>query len=142
MNYPLPRNHFRVVWGGSNLGFSEVSGLTIEINAPAFRDGYSTENSKVTMPGLLRYPNLVLKRMVVKGDNDCFNWIKTVKLNTAERRDITISLLNENHEPAVTWKFRNAFPVKLDYSPLDAHNCSPMMEIMEVAHEGMIVEHA
>lgn len=29
-NYPLPVFHFQVEWGGTNLGFSEVSGLTAE----------------------------------------------------------------------------------------------------------------
>lgn len=141
MNYPLARNHFRVEWGGNRIGFSEVSGLTIQMDAPEFREGSSPENSKVTMPGMLHYPHLVLKRTVVKGDNDCFNWINTVRFNQIERRDITISLLNERHEPVVTWKFKSAFPVKLDYSSLDAHNGGPMMEIMEITHEGMIVEH-
>jgi len=44
-----------------------------------------------------------------------FNWWNTVQLNTIERRDITISLLNEEHEPVVTWKVKNAWPTK--YNP-------------------------
>ena len=27
MNYPHTKNHFRVEWGGTNVGFMEVSGL-------------------------------------------------------------------------------------------------------------------
>jgi len=140
MNYPLSRNHFLVEWGGTRIGFSEVSGLSIELEAPAFREGSSPQNSAITMPGQLRYPHLVLKRTVIKGDNDCFKWLNTVKLNQIERRDITVSLLNENHEPVVVWRFKNAFPVKLEYSPLDAHTSGPMMESMEITHEGMIVQ--
>jgi phage tail-like protein len=82
----------------------------------------------------------VLKRTVIKGDNDCFNWLNTVKLNQIERRDITVSLLNESHVPVVVWRFKNAFPVKLEYSSLDAHTSGPMMESMEITHEGMIVQ--
>jgi phage tail-like protein len=142
MNYPLPRNHFRVEWGGTRIGFTEVCGLSIELEAPAFRDGASPSNSNITMPGMLRYPHLVLKRPVAKGDNDCFHWLNTVKLNTIERRDITVSLLNENHEPVVIWKFRSAFPVKLEYSPLNAHESGPMMEILEITHEGLTIENS
>lgn len=141
MNYPLPRNHFQVEWGGTNLGFCEVSGLSIEMNAPRFREGKSPENSSVSMPGQVSYPPLILKRAVVKGDNEFYQWFSLSKLNTTERRDITISLLNERHEPAVTWKFKNAFPVRLDYSTLDAHSSEPMMEMLEIRHEGMTVEH-
>ena len=141
MNYPLPRNHFQVEWGGTKLSFCEVSGLSIEMNAPRLREGMFPENSSVSMPGQITNPPLILKRAVVKGDNEFFQWFNLAKLNTTERRDITISILNEKHEPAVSWKFKNAFPVRLDYSTLDAHSSEPMMEMLEIRHEGMIVEH-
>ena len=142
MHYPLPRNHFLVQWGGSNIGFCEVSGLSIEMDAPHFRDGASPENSSRVMPGQLKFPPLILKRAVVKGDNQFFDWLSTAKLNTIERRDIVISLLDEQHAPVVTWKFHNAFPVRLDYSPLDAACSEPMMESLQIAHEGMSVENS
>ncbi|MEP6504015.1 MAG: phage tail protein [Betaproteobacteria bacterium] len=140
MNYPLPRSHFAVDWGGARIGFSEVSGLAIEAHATEFRDGSSPENIKVVMPGILRYPHLVLKRTVQRSDNDFYNWIHTIQLNTVERRDITVSLLDASHEPIVVWQFSNAFPVKLEYSPLESGNSGPMMETLEIAHEGMRVQ--
>jgi phage tail-like protein len=140
MNYPLPRNHFTVEWGGAKIGFCEVSGLCLELEHPAWREGSSPQNSTITMPGQVRYPHLVLKRPVIKGDNEFYEWIETVKLNTVERRDIVISLLNHKHEPVVRWKFKNAFPVKLDFSPLGGNNSEPMMETLEITHEGMTVE--
>jgi phage tail-like protein len=140
MNYPLPRNRFSVDWGGTRSGFSEVSGLTIDAQSPAFRDGTMVENSNVTMPGILRYPNLILKRTLEKSDNEFYGWISTIQLNTVERRDVTVTLLDGSDSPAVVWKLRNAFPVKLEYSSLEADNSGPMMEILEIAHEGMRVE--
>jgi len=142
MNYPLPRNHFRVEWGGIRIGFCEVSGLGIEFDAPTFREGNSPENSNLTMPGMLRYPHLVLKRTLVKGDNDFYKWLQTAKLNTVERRDITVSLLDAQHQPVVIWKFKNAFPVKLEYSPLDAQCSGPMLETLAITHEGLTVENS
>jgi phage tail-like protein len=142
MNYPLPRNHFSVDWGGARIGFSEVCGLTIDAQAPAFRDGATHENSNVTMPGILRYPHLVLKRTVQKSDNDFYAWINTIQLNTVDRREVTVSLLDASNAPVVVWTFRNAFPVKLEYSPLESDNSGPMMEILEIAHEGMTVQNS
>ena len=140
MNYPLPRNRFVVDWGGTRIGFSEVSGLAIDAEAPAFRDGASPENRNVAMPGILRFPHLVLRRTVQASDNDFYNWMTTIQLNTVERRDITVSLLDGSNSPVVLWKFRNAFPVRLEYSPLESDNSGPMMEILALAHEGMIVQ--
>jgi hypothetical protein len=31
MNQPFPAFHFQVDWGGTRLGFTEVSGLEVEI---------------------------------------------------------------------------------------------------------------
>jgi phage tail-like protein len=139
-NYPLPRNHFTVDWGGTRIGFEEVSGLAIDAEVLTFRDGAERQNSNVAMPGLLSYPHLVLRRTMKKSDNEFYDWINTTELNSVERRDITVSLLDAGNLPIVVWKFRNAFPVKLEYSSLGSDNSGPMMETLEIAHEGMTVQ--
>eukprot|EP01136_Pigoraptor_vietnamica_P039762 Opistho-1_new@10911 len=95
--YPLPVFHFTVQWGGSRIGFSEVSGLTQENQAIEYRDGSFPEYSSIKMPGLRKFSNVTLKRGIVKADNDFFKWLSTIKLNQVERRDVTIALLNESH---------------------------------------------
>jgi phage tail-like protein len=138
--YPLPVFHFRVEWGGTRIGFSEVSGLTQEIQAIEYRDGSFPEYSSIKMPGLRKYNNITLKRGVIKADNDFFKWLSTVKLNTIERRDITISLLNESHDPVMVWKVLNAFPVKVEGPQLKAAGNEVAIESIEVAHEGLEVD--
>ena len=135
--YPLVSFHFQVQWGGTRIGFTEVSGLTIEVQAIEYREGASPVYSSIKMPGLIKYPNITLKRGIVKGDNEFFNWFNTVKLNQVERRDIVISLLNENHEPVLNWKVSNAFPVKIVCSDLKASGNEVAIETLEIAHEGL-----
>ena len=48
--YPLPKFHFIVEWGGSKAGFTEVSGLDVETEAIEYRDGASPELSKRKQP--------------------------------------------------------------------------------------------
>ncbi len=91
------------------------------------------------MPGLKKYSNIILKRAVQKGDNDFFNWINTVRLNVVERRDITIALLNETHEPTVTWKIKKAWPCKYEVANLHAASNEVLMETLELTHEGLEV---
>lgn len=138
--YPLPVFHFRVEWGGTRIGFSEVTGLTQEIQAIEYRDGSFPEYSSIKMPGLRKYSNITLKRGVIKADNDFFNWLATVKMNTIERRDLTISLLNEEHEPVMIWKVLAAFPVKVEGPQLKASGNEVAIESIELAHEGLAVE--
>jgi phage tail-like protein len=141
MKYPHTKNHFRVEWGGTNVGFMEVSGLSIELDVVSYREGSSPENSERLMPGLKKYSPIILKRGIVKSDDDFYKWINTAQFNTIERRDITISLLNESHEPVVVWRVKNAFPFKLEYSPLNAHGSEVAIESLTLAHEGLVVEY-
>jgi len=138
--YPIPVFHFTVQWGGTRVGFSEVTGLTQENQAIEYRDGSFPEYSSIKMPGLRKFSNLVMKRGIVKADNDYFKWFSEIKLNTIERRDIVISLLNEKHEPVMTWKVHNAFPVKLEGPQLKANGNEVAIESIEVAHEGLEVQ--
>jgi phage tail-like protein len=139
-NYPLVKFHFRVEWGGIRIGFTEVSGLDVETEVVEYREGSSPEYSKIKMPGMQKFSNLTLKRGSFKADNDLYNWWNTVKLNTIERRDITISLLNENHEPVITWKVKNAWPTKVHSTELKADGNEVAIESMEIVHEGLTIQ--
>ena len=139
-DYPLPKFHFQVEWGGTKLGFSEASGFDVESEVIEYRDGVMPEYSKIKMPGMQKYSNITLKRGTFQGDNEFYDWWNTVKLNTIERRDIVISLLNENHEPVVTWKIKNAWPVKVTSTDLKADGSEVAIETLELAHEGLAIE--
>lgn len=138
--YPLPVFHFTVQWGGSRVGFTEVSGLTQENQAIDYREGSSPEYSVLKMPGIRKFSNIVLRRGVFKSDNEFFQWLSTIKLNTVERRDLVISLLNEKHEPVMTWVAHNAFPVKVDGPSLKATGNEVAIESIELAHEGLEIK--
>ncbi len=92
------------------------------------------------MPGLQNFTNIVLKRGMAKGDNDFHKWLMSIKLNTVERRDVTISLLNEEHQPVVTWKVRNVFPVSVKAGNLTSSGNEVAIESIELAHEGLTIE--
>lgn len=132
--------HFTVEWGGTNIGFMEVSGLEISHEVVEQRSGSSPEYSAVKMPGQARYSNIILKRGITKGDNEFYLWMNTIKLNTVQRRDITISLLNEEHNPVMVWKVKNAFPVRLIGPELNASGNEIAIETLEIAHEGLSIE--
>ena len=137
--YPLPKFHFMVEWGGTRIGFSEVTGLTQENQAIEYRDGSFPEYSSIKMPGLRKFSNITLKRGVVKSDNDFCKWLATVKLNKVERRDLVIKLLNEEHNPVMVWRVQNAFPVKVEGPQLKASANEVAIESIEIALEGLEV---
>jgi phage tail-like protein len=105
-----------------------------------YRQGSSPEFSKIKMPGLKKFSNITLKRGSFKGDNEYFEWLQTIQLNTVERRSITISLLDEERAPVITWKVNKAFPVKLASTDLKAEGNEVAVESLEIAHEGLTIE--
>lgn len=139
-NYPLPKFHFQVDWGGTRIGFTEVSGLDVETEVIEYRDGASPEFSKIKMPGMQKYANITMKRGVFQSDNDYFKWWNTVSLNTVERRDVTVSLLNEAHEPVMVWKVKNAWPTKIASTDLKADGNEISVETVELAHDGLSIQ--
>jgi phage tail-like protein len=138
--YPLPKFHFEVNWGGTKIGFTEVSGMEVETEVIEYREGNSKEYSKLKMPGMRKYSNITLKRGTFKSDNEFFDWFNEVKLNTITRRDITISLLDEEHSPVVVWKVKNAWPSKVTSTDLKADGNETAIESMELVHEGLVVQ--
>jgi phage tail-like protein len=139
-NYPLPAYHFTVEWGGTRTGFTEVIGLSMENEVIEYREGSSPTFSTIKMPGLRKYSNIILKRGIIKNDNDFYTWMNTINGNQVEKRDIVISLLNENHEPIRAWKLKNAWPCKIQSSDLKANANEVAIETMELAHEGLSIQ--
>jgi phage tail-like protein len=138
--YPIPKFHFQVEWGGAKVGFTEVTGLEVSTEVIEYRDGASREYHKIKMPGMQKFGNITMKRGTFKGDNDFYNWWNTVALNTIERRDLTISLLNESHEPVIVWKVKQAWPVKVQSTDLKADGNEVAIETIEIAHEGLTIQ--
>lgn len=140
-NYPASKIHFQVEWGGSRISFSEIKGLEMEYEVIEFREGASPEYNTRKMPGAIKYSDITLTRVLSAGDNEFIDWFTTGNLNKIERRDVRISLLNENHEPVVSWKLKNCFPRKYIGPELDALAGEPAKESLILSHEGMQVEH-
>ena len=92
------------------------------------------------MPGLEKNSNITLKGGVIAGNNEFFDWMNTVKMNTIERRDIIISLLNEEHEPVMVWQVKNAWPAKLVSTDMKADDNNVAIDSIEIAHEGLVIK--
>ena len=139
--YPLPKFHFQVEWKGSKVGFTEVTGLEVETEMIEYRNGDSKEYSKLRMAGLRKYANISLKRGTFASDNEFFEWWKSgALLGDVERRDVTISLLNEAHEPVVIWNVKRAWPIKVTATDLKSDGNEIAIETMELVHEGLVIE--
>jgi phage tail-like protein len=140
-NYPLTKFHFSVNWGGSSVGFTEVSGLDFTTEVTEYRHGAMADHSKIKLPGLKSFSNITLKRGTIAGDNELFEWYNATMMSSPQRRNLTISLLNEQHDPVIVWRVKNAWPVNVKATDLNADDSGVAVESIELAHEGLTMEH-
>ena len=146
-DYPIPKFHFQVEWGeGFRIGFTEVSGLDFETEVIEYREGSSKKYSKTKQPGLTKYSDVTLKRGTFEGDFAFFNlWKQSYyfqegnKTGDKYRRMVTIKLLNEEHEPIITWQLENAWAKKVQSTDLKADANEIAIETMELTHEGLTI---
>jgi phage tail-like protein len=137
-NYPLPVFHFTVSWGGDNIGFSEVGGLSQEHQAIEYRDGLMTGTTlPLKRPGLLKSGNITLKKGMVQGNMDLYNWFINSGNPNVERRTLVVTLNNDEGEPVFKWSIAEAWPVKCEGPGLKASGNDIAIESIELVHEGI-----
>lgn len=132
--------HFLVEAGFARVGFTRVQLPRMEREVIRYREGSDPIETSRLLPGPLRLGDCILERGVVPSDHDFFQWIRAGGFGQAERRDLVVKLLNENHEPTMVWRLQNAFPVALDWSALDAQGGGVLIESLRLAVTSMTVE--
>lgn len=84
-------------------------------------------------------PRLVLRRGV-SGALDLYAWWdKSRRARRPQPRDVTVTLLGPEGRPVMRWRFGNARPAALSYSPLRASEGAVLMETIEIAFDTMQV---
>lgn len=139
--YPLPVFYYKVTWNNQDIGFSDVSGLTQEVQAIEYRDGLMKGTTpSLKRPGLKKITNISLKRGIVEKNNELFVWFNNSGAPNVERRDIDITLLNDEGNPVMIWSIFQAWPIKCEGPALKATGNDIAIESIELAHEGITVK--
>ena len=136
--YPLPRFHFQVDWGGAKMSFTEVTGLDMQVEVIEYRHSDNKDFNRIKMPGLRKFSNITLKRGKFEADFDFNSWLDEIGNERVNgRRDVTIRLLNEKHVPVAAWSAVRCFPVKVTAPDLKSDANEIAVETIELAHEGL-----
>lgn len=137
--YPPVGFHFKVeVTRFSNdldVRFTDVSGLSVEMGAEEVAEG--GENRFVQKyPTRTKYPELVLKRGLVQPDSGIWTWAKKCMEDyVIEPKSVFVKLLNEAHEPLMTWNVVGAYPTKWAVSDLNASNNAVVIESLQLFYQ-------
>ena len=136
---PYSNFNFLVDLDGTVLGgFSECSGLESETDVMEYREGGDKYNSVRKLPGLNKFSNITLKRGVT-GSTALYEWRQKVINGQIERREFSITLLDESRNPVYKWDIRNAWPCRRTGPRLVAGQSGVAIEEIEICHEGFSV---
>jgi phage tail-like protein len=135
-NDPYLAFNFLVEIGGLSVGgFSEVTGLQVEVEVQDYREG--GQNTFIhKLAGPVRYPsNLVLKRGLVDIDI-LWGWYQAVLLGFVARQNISVILRDSEGDEKRRWFFVKAYPVRWNGPGLRADSANVAVETLELAHQG------
>lgn len=118
-------------------GFSEVSGLTAEIEMHEYREGGLNEYMH-KRAGPTKYPgNLILKRGISETAG-LWSWYADVMQGKIKRKTVSVVLLDSACQERRRWNFQHAYPVKWEGPGLRAATAEIAVETVELAHNGLL----
>ena len=92
-------------------GFSDVSGLGMEVSYAEYRNGNEKFNTVRKIANTYKVNDVTLKRGVI-GSTSLWEWLKNVGSGEHEPRLVVITMLDEARNAVANWELRNAQPVK------------------------------
>lgn len=137
--YPPVGFHFRVEVLGlkpndNDVRFTEVSGLSMEMGTEEVAEGGQNRFLQ-KYPVRAKYPELVLKRGLLT-DSEVVGWIRaSIEDFDIQPKNVDVMLLNEEHEPLLTWHLVNAYATKWAASDLNASSNTVVVETLQLFYQ-------
>lgn len=136
--YPPVGFHFSVEFEGLGTDakdhqFQSVSGLSVDIETEEIAEG-GENRFKHKLPVKTKYPNLTLKRGMLI-DSAVIDWCRDAIENFSFKPvNLTIKLLNEEHQPLISWNVVHAYPVKWSIEDFNAEESKLVVENFELTY--------
>lgn len=133
-NDPLSQFNFILqIDGIQSAGFTEVSGLSTESDIIEYREGHDQPYMR-KLPGLIKFGDITLKRGYTL-NRELWTWRKSTLDGLTERKNCSVTLLDEARQPAVRWNIYDAFVKKLEFPSLNASTNEAAVETVELVCE-------
>jgi phage tail-like protein len=118
-------------------GFSEVAIAATTIDAVDYREGTDPPHVR-KLSGLTRYGNITLKSGMT-ASMELYQWHRAVSAGglASQRRRVAIVVQDEAGNDTARFVVSDAWPVKYDAGDLNAKGNEVMIELLELANEGI-----
>lgn len=135
----MAENNFKVsVKDVADIYCAAVCGLDNEFDEIAFRAGDSVIHFKPKVTGLRKSGDVTLKDGKCENAKALQEWVDCVKSGTIQRKEVTVSLLDESGCAVQTWTLINAWTKKFAGKENQPEKDALAFDILLLAHEGVV----
>jgi phage tail-like protein len=145
--YQTVNFHFKVDFNfdaqdKTDIRFQSVTGLDSTLDTEQIKEGGENGFEHV-VPVRRKYGPLTLKRGLLKpSDSKLTKWLKQAFDDEVvePRPSITISLLDEQHQPLMHWTISNVWPRSWKIGELNAEQGAVLIETLELNYNRLLFE--
>jgi len=116
-------------------GFTEASGLETETEIIEYREGNESLGVR-KLPGLNKFHNLTLEKGTTE-NQELWNWRKRIIDGQADRRLVSVILLDRARNAVQRWIASEAWPSKWEGPAFNAKSNEVAIETLEIACESL-----
>jgi phage tail-like protein len=142
--YQTVNFHFKVEFSlgkeDIDIRFQSVSGLDSVLDTETVKEGGENRFEHV-VPVRRKYGPLVLKRGLIKpSDSGITAWLKKAfdDENVIALPTVVIKLLNEQHQPLMSWTINNVWPRSWKLGELNAEQGGVLIETLELNYNRLL----
>jgi phage tail-like protein len=142
--YQTVNFHFKVEFSlgkeDIDIRFQSVSGLDSVLDTETVKEGGENRFEHV-VPVRRKYGPLVLKRGLIKpSDSGITSWLKKAfdDENVIALQTVVIKLLNEQHQPLMSWTINNVWPRSWKLGELNAEQGAILIETLELNYNRLL----
>ncbi|WP_198655020.1 phage tail protein [Streptomyces geranii] len=125
--------------GMTRAGFRECSGLESSQSVAEYREGMDANLAPRKIPGLNSYGDITLSRGVTN-DSKLWEWRQRVMKGAVDRHNVSITLLDQQGGPRVTWNLFECWPKSWSGPSLNATSDEIAVEQLTLACERIEVD--
>lgn len=134
-NDPFRGYNFRVEIDNSAVAaFSEVSGLTFDVDPVEYREGTDLNMHVRKLTGLRKFGNITCKRGFTD-NTELYDWYKTTLNGAVDRRNGAIILQDEDRNDVQRWNFEGGWISKYEGPSFNATSNDVVIESIEICVE-------
>jgi phage tail-like protein len=142
VEYPISVFRYVAKIGDDDVFFSEISGLSMEYESTEYKEATLTGVRTVQVIGQRNTPTLTMKRGLFKDGLALYEWFNSTHDPKFEKKDVVISLLDNQNNAIMTWSVANAFCSKFEGPSLDAKSNDVAFQSIDLKADSIIVANA